>query len=124
MSVIESTPKCFGRRSVTSVTTSSRAAWGSARSIMKRSRVISSEGAKDGALPVRTAWAPRTIMLPAAWRKMWVSSAIGTGGGGRGGARLDELGEGLAGADRGELVGVADEDDVGLCADGSEERDE
>ena len=45
-------------------------------------------------------------MLPAAWRKMWVSSAIGTGLG------LDELGERLAGADRCELVGVSDEDDV------------
>ena len=79
MSVSESTPKYDGRRSVTSVTTSSRAARGSVRSIMNRSRVISSDGAKDGGLPVRTAWAPRTIMLPAAWRKMWVSSAIGTG---------------------------------------------
>ena len=45
-------------------------------------------------------------MLPAAWRKMWVSSVTGAGAG------LDQLGERLAGADRRELVGVADEHDV------------
>ena len=39
-------------------------------------------------------------------------------------AGLDELGERLAGSDRRELVGVSDEDDVGLGADGSQERDE
>ncbi len=39
-------------------------------------------------------------------------------------AGLDELGEWLAGSDRRELVGVADEDHVGLGADGAEERDE
>ena len=49
---------------------------------------------------------------------MWVSSAIGTGPG------LDELGERLAGSDRRELVGVADEHDVRLRADGAQERDE
>ena len=64
---------------MTSVTTSSSAARGSSRSIRKRSRVIPSDAANDGGSPWRTAWAPRTIMLPAAWRKMWVSSAIGTG---------------------------------------------
>ena len=33
----------------------------------------------DGGRPWRTSCAPRTIMLPAAWRKMWVSSATGNG---------------------------------------------
>ena len=37
-----------------------------------------SSAANDGAPPWRTACAPRTIMLPAAWRKMWVSSVTGT----------------------------------------------
>ena len=37
-----------------------------------------SSARNDGGSPWRTAWAPRTIMLPAAWRKMCVSSATGT----------------------------------------------
>ena len=44
--------------------------------------------------------------------------------GDRDGLGLDELGEGLAGADRCELVGVSDEHDVGSWADGAEDRDE
>ena len=72
-------PKWRGRRSLTSETTSSSAARGSARSIRNRSRVSPSACANAGASPWRTAWAPRTIMLPAAWRKMCVSSATGTG---------------------------------------------
>ena len=77
-----------------------------------------SAAANDGGSPWRTACAPRTIMLPAAWRKMCVSSATGTG------ARRDELGERLAGADRRELVGVADEHDVRARADRAQQRDE
>ena len=68
--------------------------------------------------PVRTAWAPRTIMLPAAWRKMWVSSAIGTGRASTSSAK------GLPAPTGRELVGVSDEDDVRVWADGSQERDE
>ena len=68
-----------GSRSVTSETTSSSAAAGLSRSIRNRSRVSSSAAANDGGSPWRTACAPRTIMLPAAWRKMCVSSATGTG---------------------------------------------
>ena len=44
----------------------------------------------------------------------------------RGGHELgaDELGERLAGADRRELIGVADEDHVGALADGAQQRDQ
>ena len=44
--------------------------------------------------------------------------------GDRHGARRHELGERLAGADRRELVGVADEHDVRARADGAQQRDE
>ena len=85
---------------------------------MKRSRSSPSSAANDGAWPARTACAPRTIIEPAAWRKMCVSAAVGTSAG------RDQLGERLAGADRRELVGVADQHDVGPLADGAQQRDQ
>ena len=39
---------------------------------------MSSSEMKLGVSPRRIAWAPCTIMLPAAWRKMWVSRVLGT----------------------------------------------
>ncbi len=63
---------------MTSEAISSSAARGSARSIRNRSRRRPSVTSNDGGRPWRTSCAPRTIMLPAAWRKMCVSSATGT----------------------------------------------
>ena len=79
---------------MTSDAISSSASRGSSRSIRNRSRRRPSPTSNDGGSPRRTACAPRTIMLPAAWRKMCVSSATGHD------LRLHQLRERLAGADR------------------------
>ena len=80
---------------------------------MKRSRVISSDGVNDGGLAGADGVGSADDH---ASRRL--AEDVGELGD-RDGLGLDELGEGLAGADRCELVGVADEHDVRLGADGS-----
>ena len=77
---------------------------------MKRSRVISSDGAKDGGVAGADG-----VGSADDHASRGLAEDVGELGD-RDRAGLDELGERLAGSDRRELVGVADEDDVRVWA--------
>ena len=104
---IGSTPKRFGARSATTSTTVSSARSGLGRSMKKKSWSWSAAGSRCGGRPWLISWAAVVIIERAAWRKIWLSRTTGAT------PEAIRSSNGLAGADRRQLVGVADEDDVG-----------
>ena len=82
----------------------------------KKSCSWSAPGSRWGGRPWLISWAAVVIIERAAWRKIWVEPDD------RRRAGVDQVLERLARADRRQLVGVADEDDVGRLGQAAEQH--
>ena len=82
----------------------------------KKSWSWSASGSRWGGRPWLISWAAVVIIERAAWRKIWLSRTTGAAAGG------DQVLERLAGPDRRQLVGVADEDEVGRLGEAGEQH--
>ena len=108
-----SSPNLLGKRFATMSRMVSTARSGSGRSTKKKSPASSAE--KAGTRPAFTSWAPTTMALARACRKISSSWTH------RHDPRGDEVAEHGAGTHRGELVAVADEHEPAVRGEGREQ---